>query len=145
MNQIKTMRNLQKSNSVTLRMVAASSNSDDGYPNGPFSCIAENLIWVSDAASINLRAIFVSSRGDIVIILRDRSDLSLAKTMVGNWNLASLDELCENYTFKVYSQAFRVVDLLAKNGRLSFSMKDEFEKRVLRNLKSGKICFFIME
>lgn len=145
MSQIKIKGNIPENNSVALRMAAVSSAAGDRYPSGPFSCIAENLIWGSDAASINLRAVFVSSRGDIVIILRDRADLNLANTIIGNWNLDSLDELCESYTFQVYNQAFRVVDLLAKNGRLSFSMKDEFEKRISRNLKSGKICFFISE
>ena len=145
MNQIKTRRSLQNSNSVALRIVAASSNADDRYLSGPISCIAENLTWMNNAETIDLRAIFVSPRGDVIVILRDSDVLELANNLAGKWNLSSLDDFCEKYTFQVYGQAFRVIDLLAKHGWLTFSRKSEFEKRISRNLESGRICFFISE
>lgn len=75
-----------------------------GVPAG--NCVIDNL--------------FVTPTGEIVIVEAVPHDGADYAAALQEWRASDLDRVAEQYSFGLYGQAFRVIDLMAKEGLLTF-------------------------
>lgn len=114
-------------------------------PDRPLICIGQNLSLKSKSGQINLAGLFVSPAGQIVIILSNHpsdQELSSIITELRSWDCERLDEIASEHTYQSRGQAFRIIDMMAERGHLTFSDGGELTKAINQNMRSGSFNLF---
>lgn len=60
------------------------------------------------------------------------------------WDAAKLDEIAADYTYRKYGQAYRIIDLMAAKGLLSFSDEKTLTDRLNVNLANASFLLLII-
>lgn len=110
-------------------------------PSAPLICIGQDL----SIGQINLTGIFVSPAGQITIILSDHiseQQLSSLLAELQSWDCEKLDSIASDYTYRTRGQAFRIIDLMAERGHLTFSHDAELTKSINRCMRGGSFNLF---
>lgn len=83
-------------------------------------CIGRGVTLTSSDRSLFIQSAFVSPSGQVAFYLdipagQDEVDL------LGTLGYDDLDSIAEDYTYQSYGQAYRIIDIMAACGKLSFS------------------------
>lgn len=117
-------------------------------PAPPLICIGQDLSLESKSGQINLAGIFASPTGQIVIILPSRPpepELSSIIAGLQTWDYDKLDSVVSDYTYQESGQAFRIIDIMAKYGRLSFSDAGRLSNSINQCMKTGSFSIFYID
>ena len=108
-------------------------------------CIGKNLSIVCGAGQINLSGIFVSPAGQISITLSDRPSEGMLSEIIAElqtWDCDRLNSIAADYTYFHHGQSFRIIDLMARQGHLSFADGKELSANINRCMGTGS--FFLL-
>ena len=100
-----------------------------GVPAG--NCVIDNL--------------FVSPSGEIVIAESAPHEDADYAAALQQWSAEDLDRLAEDYSYNLYGQAFRIIDLMAKEGLLTFRDGGELKDKLTRTLANGSYLVLLSD
>lgn len=114
-------------------------------PTKPMVCIADLSPISLDGLTMWHVTMYVSPCGDVLIILPyvplDEELFSFVDGM-SSQNADFLDEVAEDYSYNLKGQAFLVMDIMARNGHLSFSKSGSLRSGIDRCLKNGSFSVY---
>lgn len=100
-------------------------------------CIARSIV----IGRQRIDCIFVSPAGKVAIVISDDSaqNLVYATDRIKYGGIEFLDSIASEYSFRKDGQAFRVIDIMAARGLLTYSDESSFSDHVNSNLSSGAL------
>jgi len=112
-------------------------HSPAGAEFSPLVCIGRDV--KTDDGTID--CFFVSPSGSVVVVVSDISAFQLTAYVdrLRGWGVDELDAVAADYFFHARGQAYRVIDIMAALGHLTFSDESDFISRVEDGLESGAL------
>lgn len=125
------------------------------YPTGsiqenifPLVCISQQITVIRKASAFSIEALFITPAAKVAVVLSNHPQPNELKQIVSelrSWDADRLAELAEDYTWSTLGQAFRIVDIMAAHGHLTFSDDAVFSRSVNRQMKNGDFVILRME
>ena len=114
----------------------------------PLVCIGQQISVIRGASEFNIEALFITPAARVTVILADRPQPNELKQIIlelRSWDAERLEELAEDYTWRTQGQAFRIIDIMAAHGYLTFSDDAVFSRSINRQMKNGDFVILSME
>lgn len=130
-------------------------SSDVGNEFAPLVCIGREVPVGSGDTQGYIDNLYVTPSGNIVIVetklFRNQESrrtvvaqiIDYAKDLQ-KWDCEKLDEVAAEYTSKKFGQAYRVIDLMARAGHLTYSNEASFTDKVNRSLATANFLLMII-
>ena len=90
----------------------------------PLVCISQQITAICKAGEFNIEALFITPAAKTTVILSGHPQPNELKQIISelrSWNVDRLKALAEDYTWRTLGQAFRLIDIMAAHGHLTFS------------------------
>lgn len=129
--------------------------SEVGSEFAPLVCIGREVPVGSGETQGYIDNLYVTPSGNVVIVetklFRNQESrrtvvaqiIDYAKELQ-KWDAAKLDKVVEDYTYRTRGQAYRLIDLMAHHGYLSFSDEGAFVDRINTNLQKASFLLLIV-
>lgn len=114
----------------------------------PLVCISQQITVIRKAGEFNIEALFITPAAKVTVILSGHPQPNELKQIISelrSWNVDRLKELAEDYTWRTLGLAFRLIDIMAAHGHLTFSDDTVFSRNVDRQIKNGNFAILSME
>jgi len=114
----------------------------------PLVCIGQQITVIRESDEFNIEALFIPPAAKVTVILSERPQPDELRQIIlelRSWDAERLEELAENYTWRTQGQSFRIIDIMAAHGHLTFSDDAVFFRSVNRQMKNGDFVIFSME
>lgn len=114
-------------------------------PEPSLICIGRDLSLICESGQAHLSGILVSPAGQIAIVLSDRpsdSELPFIITELQSWDCEKLDSIAADYTYQIRGQAYRIIDIMAERGHLTFSDRGSLAAKINQCMSSGSFGLF---
>lgn len=130
-------------------------SSDIGSEFAPLICIGREVAVGSGDTQGYIDNLYASPSGNIAIVetklFRNQESrrtvvaqiIDYAKELQ-KWDCEKLDKVSSEYTAKKYGQAFRVIDLMTREGYLTYSNESAFTDRINTSLKAANFLLMII-
>ena len=106
----------------------------------PLVCIGQQISVIHKTGEFNIEALFITPAAKVAVILPEwpqPAELEQIILELRSWDAERLEELAEDYTWSTQGQAFRIIDIMAAHGHLTFSDNAVFSRSVSRQMKNG--------
>lgn len=97
------------------------------------------------AGDLLIDNLYVSPSGSIIIAEAEQGRLPDYAAALSGWTASDLDRICEDYTYATRGQAFRVIDLMAHAGLLSFKDGPGLYERMGQTLAGGSCVVLLSD
>lgn len=114
----------------------------------PLVCIGQQITVIYETGKFNIEALFITPAAKVAVILSERpqpDELEQIISELRSWDAERLEELAEDYTWSTLGQAFRIIDIMAAHGHLTFSDDAVFSRSVSRQMKNGGFVILSIE
>ena len=114
----------------------------------PLVCISQQITAICKAGEFNIEALFITPAAKTTVILSGHPQPNELKQIISelrSWNVDRLKALAEDYTWRTLGQAFRLIDIMAAHGHLTFSDDTVFSRNVDRQIKNGYFAILSMK
>ena len=108
-------------------------------------CIGQDLTVDCGLCCIEVSGIFLSSAGDLAFVLSRSYPALSVYHFISEMKTRSFDDLdsfASEFTYQVSGQAYRIIDLMAQQGYLSFSDAGKLSDEIDRNLSNEHFFVF---
>ena len=108
-------------------------------------CIGQDLTVDCGFCCIEVSGIFLSSAGDLAFVLSRSYPALSVYHFISEMKTRSFDDLdsfASEFTYQVSGQAYRIIDLMAQRGYLSFSDAGKLSDEIDRNLSNEHFFVF---
>lgn len=90
-------------------------------------CIGRGVTLVDSDRCLFIQSVFVSPYGQVAFYL-DAPASKNEVDLLGTLDYDDLDAIAEGYTYQTYGQAYRIIDIMAACGELSFNDEKELAR-----------------
>lgn len=117
-----------------------------GHPMlSPLICIGQDIAVDCGSCRVDVAGIFLSPAGDLAFILSRPYPALSVYHFISEMKARSFDDLdafASEFTYQVSGQAYRIIDLMAQRGYLSFSDAGKLSDEIDRNLSNEHFFVF---
>lgn len=111
----------------------------------PLICIGQDLMVDCGSCYVEVSGIFLSPAGDLAFVLSRPYPALSVYHFISEMKTSSFDDLdsfASEFTYQVSGQAYRIIDLMAQRGYLSFSDAGQLSDEINRNLSNEHFFVF---
>ena len=90
----------------------------------PLVCVGQDLSVEGEFGHIDIASLFLSPSGQVFFVLSDpvsSSQVNSFATSVRSWSCDDLEAIASEFTYRTRGQSYRIIDLMAQHGHLTFS------------------------
>ena len=123
--KISQMANIRDNNICGVSLSVLYPSASHERPDfSPLVCIGQDLSVEGEFGCIDIVGIFLSPSGQVLFVLSSPlpiSKINAFSNLVRSWSFYDLEAIASEFTYKAVGQSYRIIDLMAQHGNLTFS------------------------
>lgn len=107
----------------------------------PLVCIGQDLSVEGEFGHIDIASLFLSPSGQIFFVLSGPISSSQAHSFSASaryWSFDDLEAIASEFTYRTIGQSYRIIDLMAQHGHLTFSDGPVLSAGIEECMSAGK-------